>query len=142
MTYYELVTYLETLIDKPDILDSDIEYINSKEISLPDSRYVRFIGQLNYVMTERLYNFRDSIEDKIEMSYMSTDDLILSMDPLKKEIEYLYKLLNIKYVQTLNHNEFIKSIIECNNALLDRLKRYFDDDERLSIIDNYYMEEK
>lgn len=141
MTYYELVSYLDSLINKPEIVDSDIDTINSKDISLTGTRYYRFIGQLNVLMTERLYNFRDNVEEKLGLDYMSSSDLILSMDPLRKEIEGCMKLLNIKYIKDENKNEFIKSIKKANNETIERLKEYFPDEERLNIMDSYMMED-
>lgn len=142
MTYYELVNYLENLSTKSEILKSDIDFINSKEISLEGERYIRFINQVNYVMGERLFNFSDRVQERLMGPYLENDELSLLLSPLKDEIEYLKLLLNIKYIREENKKAYIKSIIEENNKILDRFKEYFDsDDDRLNIINAYYLEE-
>lgn len=142
MTYYELVTYLDSLTTKTEILQSDIDYINSKEISLVGERYIRFINQINYLMAERLFNFSDKVQDRLMGDYMEDDELSLLISPLANEINYFKLLLNIKYIREENKKAYIKSIVEENNKILDRFKEFFNsDDDRLNIINSYYLEE-
>ena len=46
-TYYELISFLDGLINKP-ISEENVAILNSANVSLTKDRYVRFIEQVNY----------------------------------------------------------------------------------------------
>ena len=140
MTYYEVVKYLDELIIKP-IDENYISELNNFEISLEGNRYYRFIGQINYVLTERLRNCMDNIIDKLDVSVQSKESLILELSNIHSEVEFLKKIISIKQIKEENKNEFIKSIIKNNNELLEKVKLYFSDEEYLRIIDGYKLKE-
>lgn len=140
MTYYEIVSFLDNMITKP--IDSKlINELNNIEINLEGNRYYRFIGQINYVLTERLRLYMDRLIDKIKTMTFSKEDLILEMSNLTNEVDFLKQISAINLIKKENHKEFVKSIIKNNNELIEGIKEYFSDEEYLRIIDGYILTE-
>ena len=140
MTYYEVVSLLDNMITS-QINDSDIERISNDNISLNGMRYDRFIVQMNYFLTERLGYVLDNTISKIKSATFGASELALEMSLIKKEIDVLEKLINIKQIKEENKKANKKSLKENVNKMLSNLKEFFIDEEKIRIIDEYMMME-
>ena len=140
MTYYELISYLDKMITSP-INDSDIDKIANANISLNGMRYDRFIVQVNYFMTERLGFILDNMISKIKNSTFNADELALEMSIINNEIKLLIRFINIKHIKDENREAFKASLKNNVNNMLDSLKSFFIDDEKIRIIDQYVIKE-
>lgn len=140
MTYYELISCLDKMITSP-INDSDIDKIANANISLNGMRYDRFIVQVNYFMTERLGFILDNMISKIKNSTFNADELALEMSIINNEIKLLIRFINIKHIKDENREAFKASLKNNVNNMLDSLKSFFIDDEKIRIIDQYVIKE-
>ena len=140
MTYYEVVSLLDNMITS-QINDSDIARITNADISLNGMRYDRFIVQMNYFLTERLGYILDNTVSKIKSATFGVNELALEMSLIKKEIDVLEKLINIKQIKEENKVAFKKSLKENVDKMLSNLKGFFIDEEKIRIIDEYMMME-
>lgn len=141
MTYYELVSYLDSLIIKP-ITDREIEYLNNSMISLSGDRYLRFIEHLSYLITERFKTYLTNISDKMGDSYLDSQQLTIELSTLKEEVNIANKLSSIKLVKEENQKELKKSIIKGNNVIIDTIRTVFvSDEERLNVLNTYELKE-
>lgn len=140
MTYYELVSFLDTLITSPKD-NKNINKLNNITISLEGDKYIRFLNQLNYTLNQRFKIFFDNILTKMSDSYMDSKKLTLELSELKNEASYAINLTNINLVKNENKSEFYKSIIKTNNNIINKICEFFNDEERIMICKSYLIKE-
>ena len=140
MTYYELVKFLDGLINAP-IDYKNIEFLNSVSIRLEGVRYERFLNQLEETIEERIRNVINKTRDKLLTETMNIDVLTLEASVVKNEIQYCLGLSKCLLVQPESQEEFVQSIIETNNNLIDTLMTFFDDEARKEVLSSLYLKE-
>ena len=141
MTYYELVKYLRDLINSP-IEYKNVEFLNSIKITLEGERYQRFLVQMEITVYDRLTNMVNRLKDKIVTEYLDVNNLTIESSLLHNEVNYCIKLCRCLLIQPENQEEFVSSIIDTNNKLIDTLITFFDDEERQLIVKRLYLKEE
>ena len=141
MTYYELVSYLDKMINNISS-DDHIDVLNQANINLSGDRYYRFISQVNYLLTQRLKNLLDVLLDRCHSKNLSKEELTSELSRLTEEVNYLKKIIDINLIKNENRNEFIKSIIKNNNEIIDVLLEFYIDEEYKNIILGYKLKEE
>ena len=140
MTYFALVDMLDKMITQP-LSDEIIKSLNDADISLTSNRYYRFLAQVNYLIVERIKLFEAKITHVIYERSINKEELILELDGLNGEVNYLNKIIDVKLIKNENKNDLRNRVIENNNALVNNLKELFESDEYLEILDNYLIKE-
>jgi len=141
MTYFELVSYLQELINRP-IDQNNIDYLNNINISLDGERYYRFIEQIKIVVTERLNKKVRELREKLISEYMNADTLSIEASNIRDEIKYCQDIVRCKLILPDNQQIFMSTIRSTNNTLVDTLLVFFEDDVRKSILQNLYIMEE
>ena len=141
MTYFELVSYLQELINRP-IDQNNIDYLNNINISLDGERYYRFIEQIKIVITERLNKKVRELREKLISEYLDADTLSIEASNIRDEIKYCQDIVRCKLILPDNQQIFISTIKSTNNTLVDTLLVFFEDDVRKSILQNLYIMEE
>ena len=141
MTYYELVKYLRDLINSP-IEYKNVEFLNSIKITLEGERYQRFLVQMEITVYDRLTNMVNRLKDKIVTEYLDVNNLTIETSLLHNEVNYCIKLCRCLLIKPENQEEFVSSIIDTNNKLIDTLITFFDDEERQLIVKRLYLKEE
>ena len=141
MTYYDLIKFLYSIVEKP-IDYKNIEFLNSVNIELKGERYQRFLDQMSVVVSDRISNAISNIKEKLVGEYLDTNTLTIEASLIRNEIKYCLDLCKCLLIQPENQSEFVNSIVETNNDLVDVLKNFFDDDERIMIINSLYLKEE
>ena len=141
MTYFELVSYLQELINRP-IDQNNIDYLNNINISLDGERYYRFIEQIKIVITERLNKKVRELREKLISEYLDADTLSIEASNIRDEIKYCQDIVRCKLILPDNQQIFMSTIKSTNNTLVDTLLVFFEDDVRKSILQNLYIMEE
>ena len=139
-TYYELISFLDGLINKP-ISEENVAILNSANVSLTKDRYVRFIEQVNYLLTTRLRNSMDKVIDTVCERYLEPNELILELNNIRMEIAYMQKIVCTKLIKEENQKQFMVSLVKNNNEIFEEIKRLYTDEEFIIIIDGYFIKE-
>ena len=134
-TYYELISYLDSLI-KISIDNNIIDELNNFKIDLKSDRYYRFVIQLSYILNEKLKNSFDNLLSK---SYDITDNdsLILELNVFKEEKDSLLSLLTINLLKDDEKEKLINELNDNYNKSLGKLRDSYDSEDTIRIIDNF-----
>ena len=141
MTYYELVNYLVDISLKP-IDNKNIEFLNSIDINLEGERYQRFLLKLETILADRLANAITKLKDKILTEGFDINTLTIETSLIRSEVKYCLDISRCLLVKPENQKEFVKSIVETNNSLIDTLLTIFDGDDRQNILKGAYLKEE
>lgn len=109
MTYYEWVSYLDELINKP-ITDDVIKKINTYDFKFPQDTMARLETHILRIMFDKLRNIRESLENDLN-KVKSPQELQILVNKIKDTIKEVSKIQKVKYFDTALVNE-LKSDIE------------------------------
>ena len=140
MSYYELVTLLDKMIESP-VSDEYINALNNANVSLTKDRYLRFIEQVNYLLTKRLRNAMNKVIDLVCERYIEPNELVLELNNIRNEISYMQKVVTCNLVKKDNQEIFLKSIIKNNNEIFTEIRSLYTDEEFFLVIDGYFIKE-
>lgn len=140
MSYYELVTLLDKMIESP-VSDEYINTLNNANVSLTKDRYLRFIEQINYLLTKRLRNAMNKVIDLVCERYIEPNELVLELNNIRNEISYMQKVVTCNLVKKDNQEIFLKSIIKNNNEIFTEIRSLYTDEEFFLVIDGYFIKE-
>jgi len=140
MTYYEIVSLLDEMELKP-INKDYIEKLNNANISLEGDRYLRFINQVNYLLTRRLKDYMNKITTLVCEVPLSTNELKMELEALKKEVEYNKKIACNNLVNKENQEIFLKSIIQNSNEIYKSICDLYQDEDAKRMISEYIKED-
>lgn len=139
-SYYDIVSYLDKMINMP-ISDEHINNLNNATVSLEGDRYIRFINQINYVVTERLRNIMDKVIDTVCERYLDLNELTLELNNIRSEVAFAQKITSINMIKEENKRNFWQSIIKNNNEIYEEIKKLYDEDDFLFLINGYIIKE-
>lgn len=143
MTYYEIITYLRSLVDKPRS-ESLLDKLNTAETFLKGDRYYRFIDQVGDLIEKRLNRAFYNIKEKILIDDTLDDNkFVVEFNEFKEEIAFTNKIAKITIIEDNNKNLLNKSIKTSTKKMIDELKEYLSNETTiLSIIEEYTEKEK
>ena len=140
MTYYELVSLLETMTNK-DNIEEELSKIQNSVIDLPGLRYERFIDQVEYLLTRRLKNFMNNFTEKIYMKNLSDNEFILELSLLNNEIQNDNRIVNLNIIKEENKKRLTESINKNINEIIGQVKKIVDSEIQISELEKYYRKE-
>jgi len=140
LTYYELVSLLETMTNK-DNIEEELSKIQNSVIDLPGLRYERFIDQVEYLLTRRLKNFMNNFTEKIYMKNLSDNEFILELSLLNNEIQNDNRIVNLNIIKEENKKRLTESINKNINEIIGQVKKIVDSEIQISELEKYYRKE-
>lgn len=120
MTYYEWISYFDSLKTKP-ISDEPINLINNSNIDYKGNIKIRYLNHIVQLINYRLNNSLDNFLLKTKTIVQDKNSLSIELNDLKKEIIYAKKLASTKYFDDNVKNQLLENIkkfgIEMNEAI-------------------------
>lgn len=109
MTYYEWISFIDELKDKP-ITDDVIKKINTYNFDFPQEVMIRLENHILKVMFDKLRNVREELDSNID-NIKSPQELTILVNKIKESIRDASRIQRVKYFDTALINE-LKADVE------------------------------
>lgn len=137
-TYFELVSYLDNVVTY-DINDEIIKNLNEMNVDLRGNRYNRFLNHILEILDNRINTYYKELHDRLG-KIRNLDEFEDEFNNLLDEIDIQIKLSSIAVIAEEDHNKLVDFIKTNFNEILNRLKKYYENDSVfLHYIDKYYV---
>lgn len=138
MTYYEWISYFDSLKKKP-ISDEPINLINNSNLDYKGNIKVRFLNHIVKLINFRLNNSLDTFLIKCRTVVQDKNSLTIELNDLKKEIIFARKLASTKYFEEDTKNQLLENIKKFGEEMNTAIKSSYmnsNDNEILLLINN------
>ena len=123
-TYYELVTYLNSIINLKEIDDEIINNFKNYTLYLNGERYDRFINHLINLFDDRINNCYEYLYNNlIETNDVKEFNLILSS--IRNESLRELELINVNFINDEDKEKLTNFIKANHNEIINRLKQQY-----------------
>lgn len=123
-TYYELVTYLNSIINLKEIDDEIINNFKNYNVYLNGERYDRFINHLINLFDDRINNCYEYLYNNlIETNDVKEFNLILSS--IRNESLRELELINVNFINDEDKEKLTNFIKANHNEIINRLKQQY-----------------
>ncbi len=123
-TYYELITYINSIVNVKEINDEIINNFKNYNVYLNGERYDRFINHLINLFDDRINNCYEYLYDNlIETNDVKEFNLILSSirNESLKELEFI----NVNFINDEDKEKLTNFIKANHNEIINRLKQQY-----------------
>lgn len=123
-TYYELVTYLNSIINLKEIDDEIINNFKNYNVYLNGERYDRFINHLINLFDDRINNCYEYLYNNlIETNDVKEFNLILSS--IRNESLRELEFINVNFINDEDKEKLTNFIKANHNEIINRLKQQY-----------------
>ena len=123
-TYYELVTYLNSIINVEELDDEIINNFKNYTLYLNGERYDRFINHLINLFDDRINNcYKYLYDNLIETNDVKEFNLILSS--IRNESLRELEFINVNFINDEDKEKLTNFIKANHNEIIDRLKQQY-----------------
>ena len=123
-TYYELVTYLNSIINLKEIDDEIINNFKTYNVYLNGERYDRFINHLINLFDDRINNCYEYLYNNlIETNDVKEFNLILSS--IRNESLRELELINVNFINDEDKEKLTNFLKANHNEIINRLKQQY-----------------
>ena len=123
-TYYELVTYLNSIINVEELDDEIINNFKNYTLYLNGERYDRFINHLINLFDDRINNCYEYLYNNlIETNDVKEFNLILSS--IRNESLRELELINVNFINDEDKEKLTNFIKANHNEIINRLKQQY-----------------
>ena len=137
-TYFELVSYLDNVVTY-DINDEIVKNLNEMNVDLRGNRYNRFLNHILDILDYRINTYYKELHDRLG-KIRNLDEFEDEFNNLLDEIDIQIKLSSISVIADEDHNKLVDFIKTNFNEILNRLKKYYENDSVfVHYIDKYYV---
>ena len=123
-TYYELVTYLNSIINVEELDDEIINNFKNYTLYLNGERYDRFINHLINLFDDRINNcYKYLYDNLIKTNDVKEFNLILSsiINESLRELEFI----NVNFINDEDKEKLTNFIKANHNEIINRLKQQY-----------------
>ena len=123
-TYYELVTYLNSIINVEELDDEIINNFKNHTLYLNGERYDRFINHLINLFDDRINNcYKYLYDNLIETNDVKEFNLILSS--IRNESLRELEFINVNFINDEDKEKLTNFIKANHNEIINRLKQQY-----------------
>ncbi len=123
-TYYELVTYLNSIINVEELDDEIINNFKNYTLYLNGERYDRFINHLINLFDDRINNcYKYLYDNLIETNDVKEFNLILSS--IRNESLRELEFINVNFINDEDKEKLTNFIKANHNEIINRLKQQY-----------------
>ena len=123
-TYYELVTYLNSIINVEELDDEIINNFKNYTLYLNGERYYRFINHLINLFDDRINNcYKYLYDNLIETNDVKEFNLILSS--IRNESLRELEFINVNFINDEDKEKLTNFIKANHNEIINRLKQQY-----------------
>ena len=138
MTYYEWISYFDSLKKKP-ISDEPINLINNSNLDYKGNIKVRFLNHIVKLINYRLNNSLDTFLMKSRTIVQDKNSLTIELNDLKREIVFAKKLASTKYFEEDTKKQLLENIKKFGEEMNTAIKTSYmniNNSEILLLINN------
>ena len=123
-TYYELVTYLNSIINVEELDDEIINNFKNYTLYLNGERYDRFINHLINLFDDRINNcYKYLYDNLIKTNDVKEFNLILSS--IRNESLRELEFINVNFINDEDKEKLTNFIKANHNEIINRLKQQY-----------------